>query len=83
MHVLASETRKPSCVPRAAKPFFIPVVHSPLGVVGHMATLELFPRGGRFRSHGTGGSAGAHLGREGSSEAKGHVAALEPTSAGR
>jgi hypothetical protein len=31
MHVLASETRKLSCMPRAAKPFFIPVVHSPLG----------------------------------------------------
>jgi hypothetical protein len=28
------ETHKPSYVPREAKPFFIPVVHSPLGAVG-------------------------------------------------
>jgi hypothetical protein len=30
----ALDTCKPSCVPRAARPFFIPVVHSPLGPWG-------------------------------------------------
>jgi hypothetical protein len=28
------DTCEPSCVPRAARPFFIPVVHSPLGPWG-------------------------------------------------
>jgi hypothetical protein len=31
------ETHEPSCVPRAAKPFFILVVHSMLRVMGHVA----------------------------------------------
>jgi hypothetical protein len=31
MHERALKTREPSCVPRVAKPFFIPVVHSPPG----------------------------------------------------
>jgi hypothetical protein len=30
-HERALKTREPSCVPRAVKPFFIPVVHSPSG----------------------------------------------------
>jgi hypothetical protein len=30
----ALDTCEPSCVPEAARPFFIPVVHSPLGAVG-------------------------------------------------
>jgi hypothetical protein len=37
----AVETREPSCMPRAAKPFFTPVVHSLLGAMGHVAALEL------------------------------------------
>jgi hypothetical protein len=40
-HERALETRKPSCVPRAAKPFFISVVHNPPGAVGHMTAPEL------------------------------------------
>jgi hypothetical protein len=35
------KTREPSCVPRAGKPFFIPVVHRPPRVEGHMTTPEL------------------------------------------
>jgi hypothetical protein len=31
------ETCEPSCVPGATGPFFIPVVHSPLGAVGYVA----------------------------------------------
>jgi hypothetical protein len=93
----ALDTCEPSCMPGAARPFFIPVVHSPLGAVGyviapelssrgdevgatwqrrssplgearsgaeeHVTASELFSRGGRVQSHGTRGSAGAHLGR--------------------
>jgi hypothetical protein len=40
-HERALETREPSYVPRAAKPFFIHVVHSPPGAVGHEAATEL------------------------------------------
>jgi hypothetical protein len=39
-HDRALVTCEPSCVPGAAKPFFIPVVHSPLGAVGYMAAPE-------------------------------------------
>jgi hypothetical protein len=42
----ALDTCEPSCVPRAARPFFIPVVHNPLGAVGYMAAPELSSRGG-------------------------------------
>jgi hypothetical protein len=34
------------------------------GAVGHVAVLELPSRGGRAQSHGTYGSAGAHLSKE-------------------
>jgi hypothetical protein len=37
----ALETRESGCVPRAAKPFFISVVHSPSGAVRHEAAPEL------------------------------------------
>jgi hypothetical protein len=37
----ALDTCEPSCVPGVARPFFIPVVHSPLGAVGYVATSEL------------------------------------------
>jgi hypothetical protein len=37
----ALDTCEPSCVPGAARPFFIPVVHSLLGAVGYVAAPEL------------------------------------------
>jgi hypothetical protein len=80
-HERALETCKPSCVPRAARPFFIPVVHNPLGAMGYVAAPELSSRGGRARSHGTCGSGRAHLDREAMSGAKEHVAAPELNSA--
>jgi hypothetical protein len=40
-------------------------------------------QGGEARGHVTRGSTGAHLSKEVRSGAAGHVAALEPTSAGR
>jgi hypothetical protein len=43
----ALDTCEPSCVPGAARPFFIPMVHSPLGAVGYMAAPELSSRGGK------------------------------------
>jgi hypothetical protein len=48
-----------------------------------MTALKLSSRGGRAQSHVTRGSAGTHLDREVRSRAAGHMAALEPTSAGR
>jgi hypothetical protein len=42
----ALDTCESSCVPGAARPFFIPVVHSPLGAVGYVAAPELSSRGG-------------------------------------
>jgi hypothetical protein len=42
----ALDTCEPSCVPRAVRSFFIPVVHSPLGAVGYMAAPELSSWGG-------------------------------------
>jgi hypothetical protein len=48
-----------------------------------VAAPELPSQEGRAWSHGTHGSAGAHLSTEVRSGAAGHVVALEPTSAGR
>jgi hypothetical protein len=70
-------------VPRAAKLFFIPVVHSPPGAVGQVAASELPSQEGRARSRGTRGSTGAHLSKEARFGAAGHVVAPEPTSVGR
>jgi hypothetical protein len=42
----ALDTCEPSCVPEAARRFFIPVVHSPLGAMGYVATPELSSWGG-------------------------------------
>jgi hypothetical protein len=44
-HERTLETREPSCMTRATKTFFIPMVHSPLGVAepeakGHVVTSE-------------------------------------------
>ena len=44
------DTCEPSYVPGAARPFFIPVVHSPLGAVGYVAAPELSSRGGEARA---------------------------------
>jgi hypothetical protein len=33
-------------MPRAFRPFFIPMVHSPLGAVGYVAAPELSSQGG-------------------------------------
>jgi hypothetical protein len=45
-HDRALVTCEPSCVPGAARPFFIPVVHSPLGAVGYVVAPEISSRGG-------------------------------------
>jgi hypothetical protein len=98
-HDHAFKTCEPNYVPGEVRPFFIPVVHSPLGVMGYVAAPELSSRGGRARSHGTSGDVRAHLDREARSraeeyvtapelssrgrKAQGHVTAPEPTSAGR
>jgi hypothetical protein len=70
-------------VPRAVKPFFIPVVHSLPGAVGHMTALELPSQEGRAKSHGTCGSTRAHLVKDARSRAEGHMIASELTSARR
>jgi hypothetical protein len=80
MHEHALETREPSCMPKTAKPFFIPVVHSPPRVVGHVAAPELPSQEGRAWSRGTHSSARAHLSKEARFGAVGHVAAPELTS---
>jgi hypothetical protein len=70
-------------VPGAARSFFISVVHSPLGAVGHVTASEFSSWRGRARSHVTRDSTGAHLVKEVRSRAEGHVAAPELTSAMR
>jgi hypothetical protein len=42
----ALDTYEPSCMPGAARSFFIPVVHNPLGVVGYMTSPMLSSQGG-------------------------------------
>jgi hypothetical protein len=83
MHECALETRDPSYVPKAAKPFFIHVVHGPLGTVGYVAAPELPSQEGRAQSHGTHDSTKAHLSKEVRCRSVGHVAASELTSARR
>jgi hypothetical protein len=77
------ETRGHMCVPRAAKSFFIPGVHSPPGAVGHVAAPELPSQEVRALSSGTCGSTGAHLRKESMSGATRLVAAPELFSARR
>jgi hypothetical protein len=55
------KTREHNCVPRTASPFFIPVVYSPPGTVGHMTAPELPSQESGARSPGTHGSTGAPL----------------------
>jgi hypothetical protein len=42
----ALDTCESSYVPGAARPFFIPMIHSPLGAVGYVAASKLSSRGG-------------------------------------
>jgi hypothetical protein len=70
-------------VTRAAKLFFIYVVHSPSEAVGHVAAPELPSQKGRTVSRATRGSTGAHLVKEARFGAEGYVAAPELTSARR
>jgi hypothetical protein len=42
----ALDTSETNCVPGAARPFFIRMVHSPLGDMGYVAAPELSSRGG-------------------------------------
>jgi hypothetical protein len=79
-HDRALDTCEPSCVPGVARPFFIPVVHSPLGAVGYVAASELSSRGGEVGA--TWQHRSSPLG-EAEPGAMGHVAAPELTSAGR
>jgi hypothetical protein len=83
MHEHALETCEPSCVPKAAKPFFIPMVHGLPGAMRHVAALELPSQEGRAWSCGTHGSTGAHLSKEARSKAVGHMEAMELTSVRR
>jgi hypothetical protein len=48
-------------VPRAAKPFFIPMFHSPPRAMRHVTTLEFPSQDGRAPSRGTRGSTRAPL----------------------
>jgi hypothetical protein len=71
----ALDTCEPSCVPGAASPFFIPVVHNLLGAVGYMAATELSSRGGEVEATWQRWS----LPRQGAEE---HMAAPELSSRG-
>jgi hypothetical protein len=64
-------------VPRTAKLFFIHVVHSLPGTVGHVTALKLPSQGGRARSHGARSSTGAHLIREARSGVEGQLFTLQ------
>jgi hypothetical protein len=68
MHERVLETHEPSCAPRTAKSFFIPVVHSLSGPVGHMVAPELPSQEGRAPSRGTRHSTGAPLSEKQSPE---------------
>jgi hypothetical protein len=74
------ETYEPSYVPGAARYFFIPITHSPLGVVGYVVAPELNSQGGRARSHETCGSTEAHLVMKARFRVKGYITASELTS---
>jgi hypothetical protein len=50
IHDRALDTCEPSCVPRAARSFFIPMVHSPLGAVGYMAAPKLSSQRGEVEA---------------------------------
>jgi hypothetical protein len=75
----ALDTCEPSCVPGAARPFFIPVVHSPLGPWG---TWQHRSSPLREARPGPRGSVGANLDREARSGVEEHVAASNHSSRG-
>jgi hypothetical protein len=60
-HERVLETCEPSWMSRAAKPFFIPVVHSPPGAVENVAAPELLSQEGRAPTCETRDSTGAPL----------------------
>jgi hypothetical protein len=79
----ALDTYEPSCVPGAARSFFIPVVHSPLESVEYVAAPEPTSAGRRDPElRNTWQRQSSPLGETEPGAMK-HVAAPEPTSAGR
>jgi hypothetical protein len=76
----ALDTCEPSCMPGAARPFFIPVVHNPLGLWG---TWQHQSSPLREARPGPRGSAGAHLSTEARFRAEEYVAAPELNLANR
>jgi hypothetical protein len=79
----ALKTCEPSYVPGAARPFFIPMAHGPLGAVEYVRAPKLSYQGGRVWSHRTRRSVRAHLDKETRSRAEEHVTAPELNSARR
>jgi hypothetical protein len=79
----ALDTCEPSCVPGAARPFFIPVVHGPLGVVEYVAASEPTSAGRRGPELRNTWQRRSSPLREVELRAMGHVAASEPTSTER
>jgi hypothetical protein len=67
-------------VPRAAKTFFIHVIHNPPGAVGHMTASELSSQEGRARSRETRDNTRAHLIKKARSGAEGYMTTPELTS---
>jgi hypothetical protein len=82
-HECALKTHEASYVPKAAKSFFISVIHSPPGAVEHVAASKLPSKEGRAQSRGTHDSTRAHLSQEARSRAEGHVITSELTSTER
>jgi hypothetical protein len=78
-HDRVLDTCEPSYVPGATRPFFIPVVHSPLGVVG-MWQHRSSPLG--EARPGPRASVRAHLDREARSGAEEYMAAPDVSSQG-
>jgi hypothetical protein len=78
-HDRALDTCEPSCVPGVTRPFFIPMVHNPLGTWGTWQHRSS-PLG--EERPGLRGSAGAHLDWEVRSGVEEHVTALELSSQG-
>jgi hypothetical protein len=76
-HDHALNTCEPSCAPGAARPFFILVVHNPLGAMG---TWQHRSSPLKEARPGPSGSDGAHLGREARSRAEEHMTTPELSS---
>jgi hypothetical protein len=79
----ALETSEPSCLDRPAMFFFMLEARNPQGIAGCVAALEPSRHGGRVRSRWSRGGSGALPSREAGSRAMVHVAAPEPSLAGR